>query len=102
MNLPFNLPSLTPASRAGTFVLTQDLVTAIGTIPGAVMADPLDVDGPVGLAVEFPDREGEWIILPHGTVLVVHEEGDALLATHRGGPSASFDLDRALLAKAID
>lgn len=94
--LPGSSPSPTLLPK-GHYVVTTDLVTALGKIPGAV-------DCIEGTPPDFPEHDGPWLILPNGTNLSVYEDtadGGRLLCEHVGSGS-TFDKDQAVLDHYLD
>lgn len=90
---------------AGTFVVTEDLVTMLTKIPGTFTPN----DKPLA----FPLREGPWFFLPNGSCLNVRElpddgstygkeYGSRLICIHRGDAGPAFDRDRAIIHQHLD
>lgn len=90
----------------GTYLVTEDLVTALSKIPGLLLIDPLE--SPTE-PITWPDQEGQWILLPNGTVLDVEEDHAEERLTvkhigmggHKEGGSA-FAADQAILDRYLD
>lgn len=92
------LPSNDPRQQVlppGTFMLTDDLVTALSKIPDTLTA--------TSRPLAYPEREGPWLFLPGGSSITVRvdDAGERLVAVHRGD-GEGYAADRALVMKHLD
>jgi hypothetical protein len=101
-----NIPPTTALPK-GTYLVTDDLVTALNKIPGLLQIDPLNGDPAAPLT--FPDQEADWVLLPNGTILTVEEDHaeERLTVRHAGAGAhkeggSAFAADQALLDRYLD